>query len=923
MLKQLSREYNLKKLQKAISKCGIISVTFFQLNEPTPYGSFPGRILCFDLPKPNPKIDIKAAEEHLKTWLLKFDLCEKNSPYLKFNLANALAYICLQETSSTFNICLDWSILIGFMLDDWLEDSLKNGNSQDAHNLINALTYILIHHSIPDDIKQIKFPKAEQLANALLDIVNRLLANNPDLNMTRFMMTFKKYFEYLIEFLAKTQNNLGLNEYLNIHGAVFGDEELLELILLVRNIKLPEFVYDNKYFIEFKRCANHAIAIGNDLFSFSKDLDTNNKNNMILILKREKHITTIQKAFEEGVKLYNDHIIKLCSLKNQLRKSLMIHYDAKVQELISLIETLVQSNSHWSLQTTRYRKTKSESNVIPLNQLSTSNFAKLFDYKMVDYYFAHINRIYHKYENFLSQAVQQLASTSDSDDLSNSVFDIAIVALVNGTQQKNCIQWLKNNIHADGSLGCPKALSWYDNYICTYAASIAFRNAGLIQEYENCIKILPKIAEQKKPGDIESETLTFGGFIGALDRFAAERGLPVFSHNEAVAMIVQKEADKWTQLVQWKEFYNPKLSIAGYCGECAYHDNRVDFERFISAFQMGNGSIARSPASSAMVLLELEERPISLTNAFEKLKNYVYSCDPNERKVGYLDNVTYFTTAWALLDLSELDIPYTNPILAPLNSRLEKMYNHFLKGDKGMVTCLDANIAGDADSTSCIMDALDYANYPVMDNVNKLEYLFNPQGNYYQTYAIERNPSISTNIHMLAVLAKANSPHLTGVLNWLQDQCNQKEYVKCKWHTSQFYAMGELARSLGHIDHPIAKKLVLWAGNYLLTSQKTNGGWGTQSSSIEETSYAVLGLARVYQILLNEGKENKNIYQALLKAKHFLLHSTIEYQPFWIGPSLYCVRPLVPWVRDISILRIHMIQALHHKERMVAHDSQE
>src|SRR5277367_4553971 len=81
-----------------------------------------------------------------------------------------------------------------------------------------------------------------------------------------------------------------------------------------------------------------------------------------------------------------------------------------------------------------------------------------------------------------TEVIKSLAQ--DQPDYSHSPYDIAIVSLVQGPQQMSCIQWLKNNQLKNGIFGAASQFSWYENYVCTYAASIAFRNVGLLLEAE-------------------------------------------------------------------------------------------------------------------------------------------------------------------------------------------------------------------------------------------------------------------------------------------------------------------------------------------------------------------------------------------------------------------------------------------------------
>jgi len=166
-----------------------------------------------------------------------------------------------------------------------------------------------------------------------------------------------------------------------------------------------------------------------------------------------------------------------------------------------------------------------------------------------------------------ARAVQDrtLHDVSEMDDLSASVYDIAVASLVEGPQQVACVQWLLEHEQPGATWGAPPGLSWYDTYISTYAASVALQYAGLTEKAHNTLQALGHIIEGSK-GNIP-ETLTFGGLIGTLDRFREAEGWQPICHRNSVLKVVSEEEIKWGQMLVWDRFYDPTVSIAGYCGE--------------------------------------------------------------------------------------------------------------------------------------------------------------------------------------------------------------------------------------------------------------------------------------------------------------------------------------------------------------------
>src|SRR5579871_2902904 len=190
-------------------------------------------------------------------------------------------------------------------------------------------------------------------------------------------------------------------------------------------------------------------------------------------------------------------------------------------------------------------------------------------------------------------------------DLSPSLYDIAVASLVPGPQQPALIAWLDNHQNHDGSWGASPELSGYDNYICTYAAAVALRNVNHPKAEDAFQSLLDRDLwnVEKIP-----ETLTFGGLIDVLDRYCQYRSWEPVVHHPYIQSIISHEQVKWDRMVHWPRFFDPTISISGYCAERVFGDERIDLDRFISAFQVRNGSIANSPAASALTLLEVERR---------------------------------------------------------------------------------------------------------------------------------------------------------------------------------------------------------------------------------------------------------------------------------------------------------------------------
>jgi hypothetical protein len=474
----------------------------------------------------------------------------------------------------------------------------------------------------------------------------------------------------------------------------------------------------------------------------------------------------------------------------------------------------------------------------------------------------------------------------DTAQLSQCTYSIAIAALVPGPQQSACIRWLLDN-YVNVTTTRPTAyFSWQDIYVCAYATAIALRGAGYLDESDAIISGL----QINSNDSARTETLTFGGLIAALDRYAYDRYALAVSHSPIIKTVMDDEARKLKKMLQWPDFYNAERSIAGFTGECLYGNAQIDLDRYISAFEMPNGSITSSPSVSAMTVLNYQQRG---QTAPKSLCDYVSGLNPYVRTVGVLDQVSHFITGWALMhaDAWRAELIQTEEV----QSLQQALIRSPLVCAAGPTT-----YPGDLDTGSVAMIGL---NWPLAERIRQIETasveMFDEAHGCYYTYLFERNASVSTNIHILA--AWPDNPRRDAVLSWLKTELSGPcDTWLCKWHVSAYYVAGEISRLLYNCDHPVAIELVSRARRFLVDRQRPDGGWGTAFSTTEETAYAVLALA-VYK---SELAGTSMAFQAQISHAQAFLRKTPDYTPLWIGKSLYCVRPLVQVLRHSALFHL-------------------
>ncbi|UQI45168.1 hypothetical protein M1P56_12825 [Streptomyces sp. HU2014] len=362
-----------------------------------------------------------------------------------------------------------------------------------------------------------------------------------------------------------------------------------------------------------------------------------------------------------------------------------------------------------------------------------------------------------------------------------------------------------------------------------------------------------------------------------------------------VRTVIDRERGKWRRMRAWDHFLDPSRSIAGYCAERVYGDEDIDAGAFLEAFQAPNGSVSNAPGASALFFLEAQRRGKAVApERIDRLRHYLHT---SPVPVGYLDRVPHFTTAWTLmfehvpeaapgsdpaaLDMLCQDLGHPSGLLCPV-------------GTLGV----GLTIPGDADSTACAMLAARTMGRQVPDSTG-LDVLYAPSQGCYRTFLFEHDASISTNIHVAAVLAlDGRYDRLTQVLRWLTHAVTEGRTL-CKWHLSPTYAHGELARITAGIGHPLAAPLCTQAAKSLPATQNPDGGWGLHGSTTEETGYAVHGLAAAAQ---SHGHAfAAQAADALGDAHTYLTTYPPQEAALRLGKTLHCLPPLVPVLQRTAL----------------------
>lgn len=158
----------------------------------------------------------------------------------------------------------------------------------------------------------------------------------------------------------------------------------------------------------------------------------------------------------------------------------------------------------------------------------------------------------------------------------------------------------------------------------------------------------------------------------------------------------------------------------------------------------------------------------------------------------------------------------------------------------------------------------------------------------------ERTLSPTTNAHVLEALGVHRNTStridraIDEVSRWLRDVQGDDGSWLDKWHASPYYATCCCALALRRFGGPAEASALAAAVEWVLRTQRPDGGWGVWGSTAEETAYAV-------HVLVGavpgdpDGRCGAEIQRALARAQDVLAddRSGDEHPPLWHDKDLY------------------------------------
>jgi halimadienyl-diphosphate synthase len=491
----------------------------------------------------------------------------------------------------------------------------------------------------------------------------------------------------------------------------------------------------------------------------------------------------------------------------------------------------------------------------------------------------------------LVRLASRLLGSLQDGSMSETAYDTAWLARVRDPNDHTrrafpmAIDWLVRNQHADGSWGGQVAIV-HDRVVSTLAAVLALvdsptsRAASAVERgIAFLTRSLPRIDEDYV------ETVGFELIMPPLLVQARRLGLPLPA--AAAASIDRLRADKLQRLPPAFAYFG--LTSLTHSLEFLGEDLQPDLVR---RWRASNGSYGASPSATAYVLTrQWDEAAASYLRAVLALSNGGGVCNVFPFEI--------FERAWVLYSLGPLAkrVAAHRPVLARLAA----------DWSPAGVGFTHEGVGPDGDDTAMTLRVLnDYGLLPPSSGVLRL---FEADGHFF-CLPLERNPSVSTNAHILEAL-NAVKDHvdrarlIDKAVQFLESSRVDGRYWRDKWHVSPYYATSQVIRALACPEQR-AVHLTEAGVAWLLETQHANGSWSEvqPDGTCEETAHVLLGLSCL-------ARPDDVVVDAMRRAASYVWqHIDQQNHPeLWVGKGLYTPH---------AVVRAVVLGALYACERALA-----
>ena len=213
----------------------------------------------------------------------------------------------------------------------------------------------------------------------------------------------------------------------------------------------------------------------------------------------------------------------------------------------------------------------------------------------------------------------------------------------------------------------------------------------------------------------------------------------------------------------------------------------------------------------------------------------------------------------------------------------------------------------DGDDTAMVFRVLRGGGFAVQPDVFRLF----EADDYFVTFPLERNQSVSTNAHVLYALRNCGDfpgreRMIAKAIAFLRASHLPAGMWRDKWHASAYYATGRVFLALeGRED--ASEGLLGPAVEWLVKTQRGTGAWSEldAAGTCEETAYAL-------QALSSLPHPSRSVVAAMNGAASYLWDhiDNHDYPELWVGKALYA---------PFAVIRAAILGALYAHQHTAAH----
>lgn len=461
--------------------------------------------------------------------------------------------------------------------------------------------------------------------------------------------------------------------------------------------------------------------------------------------------------------------------------------------------------------------------------------------------------------------------------MTNTAYDTAWVARLghlDGWMGEAALEWLRANQLADGSWGASEPRYYHDRAICTLAALIALAEQGRPCDHLRLRRgrLALEMAFHGLKADPVGEMIGFEMIMPALLAEAEALGLAVGPQHPLRReddLQVRLSRQRTAKLAALPRGMVSRFVTVAFSAEMAGPDGVHLLD--IDNLQEANGSVGHSPSATAYFILRgRPQDPAALRYLHQVAR---VSADGGVPVIAPSD---VFEVAWVLWNLGLTD-SLNDELLALCQPHLDFLATTWEPGQG--VPQAAGYTPKDGDDTGLVYTVLTQFGRTVdIGTVLRWE-----QGDHFRCFALEANPSISANIHILGALRQAGlatqHPSVQKIMGFLRRTQTLQLFWFDKWHTSPYYPTAHaVIACAGYNDELIADTI-----SWLLETQHRDGSWGYYMPTAEETAYCLQALTAWQR------RSGPVPADALRRGAAWLEgHAEPPYPPLWVGKCLYC-----------------------------------